>query len=425
MWDVWKSRVIAFLRWSERYTRTDMLYLTKGGFWLLVGQGIQIFAGLVVSVAFANFVPKDVFGTYQFVMSMAVVLGAFTLTGMNTAVARAVARGSEGALRAGFRAQMAWNLGIAAAGTALAAYYYFNHNFTLAFSFLAIGALLPFVGAFSLTQSYLTGKQLFRESAVFGIGRRLLPVACITVAVFLTHDVLTLVVVYFASNAVSSGLLYAAVVRRYRLSVSEESGMIGYAKHLSFLRTFSEISTQADKVLLFHFSGGAAVAAYALAQLPITHIQGVFKLLPSLTFPKMSTTDLGLLQKTLPHKVRLFLVSALAIVALYILLAPFLFSLLFPAYAESVLLSQALALSLLASPRSLYGQALTAHQKKRELYIMNISNNILRVLLLLAFIPLWGLWGAVGAVLLAQLYLTAATRYLFWAAKTPKASDVT
>jgi len=410
---LFRDKIISLLRWSERYTKTDMVYLTSGGFWLVIGHVLQIVSGIILAVAFANLVPKNTFGTYQFVMSVAAVLSAFTLTGMSAAVMRAVARGSTGALRAGVRAQLQWSVAMVLAGAALAAYYFLKGNTTLSLSFLIAGSFSPFISAFGLSRSFFIGRQLFRESATFGFTRKVLPVAALVATVFATHDVVTIVFVYFASNALASALLYWQVLRTYKLPRSHDEEMVGYSKHLSAINIFSEIAGQADKVLIFHFLGAAPVAAYALAQLPVTHMRGLFKHVSTMTLPKLSVAEFPALKATLPYKVRVFLFATLAAVVLYALAAPYFFALLFPAYPESVLLSQVLALTLLSVPRGLYGQALTAHKKKRALYITNISHNTLKLILLIVLLPLYGVWGAVAAILVSQLYFTLVTRYYF------------
>jgi O-antigen/teichoic acid export membrane protein len=417
MWERLQARGTALLRFSERYTKTDMVYAAHGGFWLALSQAVQVASGLVLSVAFANFLPKESYGIYQFIMSGAVIISVFTLGGMKTAIIRAVARGSEGALRAGFRAQMNWSWGIALAGAAVASYYYLAGNQMLAFSFLIVGAFSPFLAGFGLTQSYFIGKQLFRDSLLLGLGRRLLPVVCLLTTVLLTHDPVALVFVYFASNTLSAGLLYLLVVERFRLPSSEENEMISYSKHLSAINILSNIVGQADKVLVFHFLGATSIAVYALALLPVKQIEALFTLLSSITFPKLSTMEFTTLKKVLPQKVRVLLVAAAVIVAAYILAAPFFFRLLFPTYPEAIVVSQVLALTLLSKPRSLYGQAFTAHQMKRELYIINISINILEVILLWVLLPLFGLWGAVYALLGSTIYSNVLVRVLWYLAR--------
>jgi|CXWL01.1.fsa_nt_gi O-antigen/teichoic acid export membrane protein len=408
-----KKATVHLLRWSERYTKTDMLYLTKGGLWLSLGHGIQTISGLILAVAFANLISKDVYGTYQFVLSGAAILSAFTLTGMDGALSRTVAQGSEGALRAGFRAQLRWSMLIVLAGATLGAYYYIQENTTLALSFFIVGACAPLLEGFGLARSYLVGKQLFRESALQGLGRRLIPVLLMIVTVFLTQNPVTIILVYFVSNTFSAGLLYFLIIRHYRLPESQEQEMVEYSKHLSVLRSLADISGQLDKVLVWMYLGAAPLAAYALAQLPITHVQGLFKLFRSLTGPKLTLATFSDLQKTLPRKVLIFSLITAGIAGIYILIAPLLFSVLFPQYPEAVLLSQVLALSLLGASGIFYSQALTAHTKKRELYILSISQNILRLVLLVILIPLYGIWGAVASLLIHHFYINVAIRILF------------
>src|SRR5690606_7328003 len=91
-----KTRLYKLLRWSERYTKTDMVYLARGGTWLTLGTIAATALAFISALVFANFLPKDVYGTYSFVLSMAAILAIPTLHGMMTATARAVARGYDG-----------------------------------------------------------------------------------------------------------------------------------------------------------------------------------------------------------------------------------------------------------------------------------------------------------------------------------------
>lgn len=405
------------LRKSEKYTKTDMVYLASGGFWLFLGHAVQTLGGLILVVAFANLLSKESYGTYQFVLAGATILSAFTLTGMTTALARAVARGSDGALRTAVVAQMRWSVGIAFAGAALSIYYYLNGNITLSLAFLVAGACSPFIEAFGLVNPYLVGKQRFRDIALLGFGRRLLPVFALIATLLLTRDPLHLIIVYFVTHAVSGGILYLTTIKRFKLPKTEEPEMILYSKHLSFLRTMSDMAGQADKVLVWVFLGAAPLAAYALAQFPVTHVQSLWRLARSLTFPKMNLVSFATLQEILPSKVRLFVLATAAVVVIYVLAAPFIFKLLFPGYPEAISISQVLALTLLAIPRSLYLQAFAAHEKKKEMYILSISQNLVRVASLAVLIPVWNLWGAVAGLLIANVYEMGMSYFLFRRAK--------
>ena len=87
-----------------------MVYLAKGGFWLALGKGFAMLSGLILTIGFANLIPKEVYRNSTFVLSLAGIIGAFTLTGMDTAVAQAVARGYEGVLKTGFWIKLKWSI---------------------------------------------------------------------------------------------------------------------------------------------------------------------------------------------------------------------------------------------------------------------------------------------------------------------------
>ncbi len=414
-----KNKAKELLLWSQKYTKTDMLYLARGSFWLTLGQGIQMASGLILAVAFANLLPKEVYGIYRYVLSVATIVGVFTLSSMGTVITRAVARGYDGALRVGFRAQMIWSIGIVIASGMASLYYYINDNTTLAISLLIVGAFVPFIKGFGLYKSYLTGKQLFRESVTLGIWRKPLPLIAIITTLFLTDNPVIILLAYYSSNAISLGFIYLIVVRRYPATPKPNSDpeLINYGKHLSFMTALGNIASNMDKILIFHFLGAAPVAIYSLATVPIKHIQTLFNTTQTLALPRLSKRNLRELQQTLHHKIRVATLLMAIITVAYILAAPFLFKLLFPAYLDSVLLSQIIALTLLTLPRTLYSQALEAHKMKRELYILRISVPIVRISLLGIFLPLYGIWGAVYTLLGTQMYATVLTGFLFYRAR--------
>lgn len=408
-----RAKIGTLLRWSERYTKTDMVYLTKGGFWLVLGHIIQVGSGLVLAVAFANLLPKTAYGTYQFVMSIAAILSALTLSGMGIAIKQAVARGSAGALQYGFRTQLTWSIGIVLASGAIALYYFLNGNAMLAQAFLVVGALTPFIEGFSLYRSYLIGTQRFRESTLLGVWRRPVFIVAVLIALLFTDDPVILILVYFASSAVSAGLLYHLTVRRYNLQSELSPEVKNYSKHLSVMGLLSRIASNADKVLIFHFLGAAPVAIYTLATLPLLHAQKLFDLVGDLALAKFANRRIGTLRTSLPGKVLIFFLTSAALVALYFVLAPYIYETLFPDYVEAVILSQFAMLALLAKPRMLYDQVFIAHALKRAQYIIRSSATVLKVGMLILLIPQLGLWGAVVALLVTQVYMALTSIAVF------------
>ncbi len=409
--------LLRLLRWSEKYTRTDMVYLASGGFWTAFNYSFGVLAGLITTIAFANLMDPTDYGTYQFVLSLTSIIGIFTLTGMGVAINRAVAQGHDGAFLYGLKAKLRWSIGITIAGGLLAGYYYLNDNQTLALSMLIAGALSPFFVSFRLYEHYLYGKKFFKHASILETIRKLFPTTAIITALLLTDNLIIIITTYFAGNTISYIICHYHVVKKYKPPLEIYTEGLNFSKHLSVMKIIGAIAGQADKILVWHFLGALAVATFSIAQLATKYSGGVLNAITGIALPKLATRDLPTLQKTLPRKVLLFS-GVMSIFALsYIVIAPLAFPILFPLYPEAIPLTQLLALTLLFIPRSLYSKALHAHAQTRALYISNITLPIIKLTLLLLLLPTYGIWGAVYALLLSGLIETVVVYTLFKRAK--------
>lgn len=392
--------------------KTDMVYLAKGGFWLTLGQGVSVVTGLLLVVGFANLLPKEVYGSYKFILSIAGIIGAFTLTGMDVAVTQAVARGDDGAFRTGFRLQLRWSVFMLAAALTCAGWYFFNGNPVFGTSLLIIGACAPIIEATSLLSGYLQGKKDFKAVTIYGIARSCVPVAALLGTMAVTQDLLHVVFAYFFSHAATGLALYAHALKRYRPPAGGDSD-VSFGKHVSVTNLISIIASYADKVLVFQFLGPVQLAAYGIAFSLPAQSRIVSRIITSLAFPKMSTASVQSIRSAIYTKtLRLFLGYAFGVGA-YILFAPLIFRLIFPQYLDAVPLSQVLALGHLFSPAFLFSQAFFAQKKQREIYANKIAAAFARILLLLILVPPFGIWGAVWAYVLGNAVSFAISVYLF------------
>lgn len=400
--DYGKRKVYDVVKWSEKYTKTDMVYLTSGGFWLIFGYVIQTITGIILATALANLLTKEAYGMYQFVISTTAVLSVFTLTGIGTSIARATAKGDEGALRYGARNQLVWSLGILVLGVTTSLYYFINDNLMLSASFLLAGLLQPIMVAAALYRSYLQGKELFKENTLVDIVQKIIPFVSIISVLVLYRNPLAIITTYFLSQTLSLSLAYLWVIKSKKLPMTRNSEIVSYAKHLSVMESLGEIASAIDKVIVWLTIGAAPTAIYALAQLPIIHMQTVFGFIRQLAFPKLAKKELQEIRRSLPQKIKIYSLMTILAVGAYIIAAPFIFKFLFPQYQESIIYSQALALSLLSIPRSLIGQVFATHKMHKELYTVNLTTPLSKIALLVPGLYFFGIWGAVSAVLISE-----------------------
>ena len=74
-----KRKIVDFLKWTEKYTRTDMVYAVGVGFWWITGRIFSFLASFLILFFFARFAPKEVYGAYTYILSMAAIFGLFAL----------------------------------------------------------------------------------------------------------------------------------------------------------------------------------------------------------------------------------------------------------------------------------------------------------------------------------------------------------
>jgi O-antigen/teichoic acid export membrane protein len=162
-----RNRIYSLLRTSEKYTKTDMVYLAKGGFWLGFGQVGISFIAFILSITFARYVSKEVYGTYRFLLSLFWTLTAFSFTGLSAAVVRAIAQGKEGAYRQSFKYSIIGSAPMSAIAFGIAYYHFYHTNSTLGLGALAIAILGPLFQLAYLYGSFLEGKKDFIENLNF------------------------------------------------------------------------------------------------------------------------------------------------------------------------------------------------------------------------------------------------------------------
>jgi len=403
----------AFFQKLQAFTRTDISYLLKGGSWLMLNYGIQIGSGILTTVALANFLPKDIYGTYQFVIAVASIISVFTLSGLGPAVTRAVAQGNDGVLRHGVRLKFRWSFGILLVAGATASYYAVRGDQTLAIAFLIVGACAPFIESFNLYENFLHGKKSFKDSVILGAWRKPLPLIAVITAAYFTNDILIILAAYFVSNAVSMVAVYYSVTKKYQPPNNSDLGTTQLGTHLSTLVIVGRIAEHADKLLLWHFLGPVAVATFTIAQFAARYSSGLLNTLSALVIPKAATQDLETLQKTLPRKVLLLMFAMAAGALVYVLFIPLVFPILFPEYVKAIALAQFLGLTFLFAPSTIYGKALIAHKKITSQYIINLVSVVSRIFLLLMLIPLYDIWGAAYALILSQALIMVLAYFLF------------
>lgn len=413
-----KSRITAFLRWTEKYTKTDMVYVTTSGFWTLVAQIAASGTAFVLAIIFARLLTKDVYGIYRYLISIASIIWAFSLTGLGTAVIRAAARNEEGSLRTAFKENMrfSWIMLIFSFGGSL--YYFIQDNRILAAGFLIIGVLSPFFTSFNLYSSLLLGKKRFDQiawlSSAITIGTGVL----VAIVTFFIRDPLPIIFAYMIGQTLLTWWAYKKTVRNIpKDSKVDKETLIRDGRHMSLMNVLSTVAAHIDKVFVFQMLGAAELAIYTFAIAMPEQIKGLLKNFSRIAFPKFVINTVESIKNTLPPKMTRFILLSAFGAFVYILIAPWVFRFLFPAYEASIPFSILYAISIPAVGSSVTVSALQAHSKNKELYIYTLTTSIFQIVSNAIGIIGWGIIGAITAGIINRYVTFALSSILLFRAK--------
>ena len=412
--DLVQTRVVRLLRWSEKYTKTDMVYLTSGGFWLTLGQIGSILFSLALAIIFGHFATQDTYGNYKYIINIGSLLSALSLSGIGPAVTRAAARGQEGALSQGRALNIKWSWPMVCAGLLASFYYYHVGNTFASTGLLLVSFTLPFINGFTLYDPFLVGLREFRLDVIFSIISLAFTTSALAVTLlFFSQRAVILIAVYFLTN-LSTDALWYVISQRKAHNDAEDPQMLNYGFHLSLMSMIGAIADKIDSIAIFTFLGPVQLAVYTYAIAMPEQIKAIVKNVSALSLPKFAQRSISEIKHTITWRlVQLSLALSIAVI-LYILVCPILFRYLFPVYVQSIGYSQLYAVSVVfAGVISTLVAVMESHRSIKQLYVATNVAPIVIIILLPILTYYWGILGAVLAQLVYRLVNAVVTYWQF------------
>jgi O-antigen/teichoic acid export membrane protein len=411
--------MIRALRWSERYTKTDMVYLAATGWWTNLNLVFTSLLSFALSIAFANLLSPETYGVYQYLISLSAIIAAVSLSGMGSAVAQAAARGYEGVLSVAVRAQLKWAIIPGLLASAGALYYFRLGNVELGIGLVFIALCVPLTIAYGTYGGFLEGKREFRQLFLLSLTTNSAYYASMFIAVAVFKDAATLIAVNLAITALGAFYAYRRTRAHFQSNDRIDPATISYGRRLSVLAAFTTAITQMGAVLVFHFLGAASLAIYSFATLIPERIGGLFNFVGAASLPRFANQSLAnIKQNILSKSARVFTISMLAVLG-YCLLAPILFHLLLPRYLSVIPYTEAYAFIIaLLAVSNITGTTLYAKRLTKEIYIRSFSQPLLLIGLQIPLLLAYGIWGMIIARLVSEAVSTLLTLVLLFRAQS-------
>jgi|SRR3989344_970834 len=397
-----KQYIYNLLRKSEAFFKLDMIYVAKGGFWITFGQAISSVVSLLVVIAFANLLPKETYGIYRYILSLAGILNVFSLLGMNNAVARAVSANQEGVLKQSVNYQLKWNMMMLAAFIILSSYYFYEGNELMAFSFLILGAFVPPTLALNTYGAFLTGKKEFKLVNIANILSTIVYAIGIFLAIILSGDIFWIVFAYAITTFVPTLLFYIYVLLKFKPKGEMSKETLKYGRELTFIGFIEPIASQIDKILLAHFWGVAELAVYSLALAIPNRVTSFVKGWVGLGYPKLSIKNPDQINETFYRRLLQGAGVGALIAVAYIIAAPYVFKYLLPQYMDSLFYSQILSISFIFAMPNRFLSLVFLSQKFSKIIL---TTDAIQTIIKLILYAIFGIWvGILGLIIAYVLF---------------------
>ncbi|MFH0874125.1 MAG: oligosaccharide flippase family protein [Candidatus Komeilibacteria bacterium] len=408
-----QQQAYRLLRWSERHTKTDMIYLARGGFWLLAGQVGGALLSLGVAVVLAHALSRETYGDYKYILSVLSLLTITSLQGLSPAITRSVAQGNEGGLTQALVLRIKWGLLGLGIGILGAIYSYWQHNQTLTLTYAVIALAAPLFDSLKIYDAFLRGKKLFQPSSILQFISKAITSAALVLTVLISKNLTIIIASYCLIFIICELLIYRYVKNKYVQNSYTDPATASYGKHLSLNALVGTAAAYLDKLLVYYLLGPVPLAVYSYAIAIPEQLKAGQKALDLLIFPKFAANQADEIQAGIVGKFwRLFLLYA-TLAAAYIIAAPWLFQWLFPQYNDAVIYSQLFALSIVGAAINPAFTYLQAKKKIKAQYLNNTLTAVFQIAIMIVMIIQWGLLGLIIARIITR-FVSAGLNLFFY-----------
>jgi O-antigen/teichoic acid export membrane protein len=379
----------------------DAHYFAKNSALVLLGHIVTIGRGVVSGYLVARLFKPEVYGEYQFMLSIVGMLGLFGMAGLAHSVTRAWARGDAFSLRFITKRHL-MVCGIASLLLIGAIPFLGRYDREELWPLFLVAALLFPLGPVTTVQfgGYTVGKTRFDLALKANIVWSAIMIAATLLILLYAQSALLM---YVAATAIPP-LVYLWYSRGIRppaeKSVTNSKAIMKYGWQLSFATLPVDLVWYVDKLLISHFFGLNQLALFSVAILVPEQVKIFIKQFLPISFARQAAgSDSRSRRDRLIRVVLLGTAIFAAGITVYILLTPFLMPLLFPNYdaQQLILLTSISAATVITQPGALFAQYLEAQGMIRANQWSNWGAAAAFIIALVTLIPLYGLLGAVIA----------------------------
>ncbi len=406
------------IKTTTRFFKIDGEHFLRGGLWLLSSQAVVVVLSLITTVILSRLLTQQEFGVYRYVISLGLIFGLFSLTGITQAIAQATAKGFVGFFVRGIRATLAYGTIITLLSVITGLYYALMGNETLAWGCFLIATLQPISQIFGCTVAFLQGKQDFKYVTITQTLKSIFVSATTIITILFTKNIVILLAAYFLSQSISAVVTYFIFRPKSDTKISKVEHVykkfLSFARHSSLRNIIDGFSSRIDSIVIFQYLGAVELAIYTISSILPEQIRGSLKHFQVLALPKFNKYESVESNRSIIYKkASLFFLFLVVLSVFAISLIPYVYGLFFPDYSDSVFLAQILLTSIPASVFIIPIGFLQIQHQEKALYKYHITTSAIQIVSLLGLTFIFGLYGTVISKVLSQ-YMKAIISFLLF-----------
>ena len=391
-----------------KYLQLDLYYYIKNSIYLVSSQLGTDLARFALSVTFAWLVTQEVYGQWNFILSVFGICVILTLPGMSTAITQSISTGHDHVLVQGTKQRFKWGTWGTIAVLGVGIYYFLSGDATIGKSLIIASLFFPFYHCFHTFAAFFSGKKQFSKVAKSQLITQIISVLVTIAVIYFSRNLIIIVTVYLFSFSILRGYFFRSAYRSME-NQNDDPLAVPFGKRITISIIPAEIRQHYDRIIIGLFLSFPELAIYAIALGFANVLLSFSSIIAQLIFPKLSQMDQETayleVKKRWPLLIIVFGIVAGVVIALCPYIIPFFYS---SQYVDSVFYAQLLLVSVvIAAPIPIINKALFPSQKRmNELYRLRIFSSVIEIILLTVLALKFGLLGAVIAVILGRAFTT-------------------
>ncbi len=393
-------------------------YFLNNGSATFVGYFLTAFFTFLVTYIVANYLDKNIAGTYRYVYSYYMIFAVFCLAGSNAALIRSTAKGYDKTYLYALKLKSIWSISSILLALSVALYYFLHGNTQISLGFIALAMSVPIFEISAAINPYLQGKHAFWDMTFFSSFSKFLVLIFTIISVFYFPNVFFILFSTIFLVGIGQAIFAKYLYEKHQIKNISEKDEIDtefktYATHLTIANLFYSIGFQADKIIMFTYFGSIASAGYWIATIVPLEIQRFVSSMTNIYFGKLVNIEKANIKYKLLKILSLATVCMIIISIVYHFISPYIFQLFFPKYLEYIKMSQLAFWNICFIPFAFLWTFYMAKGDVKKMYFLHISDPLTQITLYFILLPTFGIYGLLYGMLIKNFLFNLFALFFF------------